>query len=138
MLDRLTLRGAAWLLIGGFVLHNADHARRGLDVVDEGIVWAGTLLLVLAAIALTLVFTGHERAPLAAAILGPTIVVGVAAAHLPPEWGPLSDPLITGDAGIVTFVAVASEIVAGALFGWVGWRILQHHEYDLAVPQPAW
>ena len=38
--EHVGLARASWLGVG-FVVHNADHARRGVDVIDEGVVWAG-------------------------------------------------------------------------------------------------
>lgn len=138
MIDRLTLRAAGGFLIAGFGVHNLDHARRGLSVVDEGIVWAGTFLMVGTAVVLTLVFTGHDRAPLAATMIGPAIAVGVSASHLPPEWGPLSDPLLVAGASPVSLIAAGIEVAAGAVFGLVGWRILRENRYDFKVPASAW
>ena len=138
MIDRLTLRQSGWLLIAGFAVHNGDHARRGLDAIRESVVWAGTFVMVVATVVLTLIFTGHERAPIAAAVAGPAIALGVMASHLPPDWGPLSDPLITGEAGAITFVAVACEVIAAGLMGLVAWRILRTNGYQLEVAQPAW
>jgi hypothetical protein len=108
------LRLAGLVFIGGFLLHNADHGRRGIDAVTDHVVWAGTTVAVIAAVALTLVFTRHPMAPLVAAAAGLGIAFGVTASHLLPEWSAFSDPLPQGDVDGLTWVAVLSEI-AGAL-----------------------
>ena len=36
------LKTAAWILVAGCVIHNGDHARRGLDGIREGVILAGT------------------------------------------------------------------------------------------------
>jgi len=61
------LRLAAYALIGGFIVHNGDHMRRGLDDLHEPVTWGGTFALVLVSVALTLVFTEHRLGPWAAA-----------------------------------------------------------------------
>src|SRR5215207_5920161 len=108
----MSLKNAATLFVAGFFLHNADHARRGIDAITDHIVWAGTAVAMVAAVILTLVFTDHRQAPLAAAAGGLGIAVGVSATHLLPEWGVLSDPLL--DLSATSWVAVLAEI-AGAL-----------------------
>lgn len=137
-MKNITLRTAGLVFIAGFVVHNGDHARRGLDAIREGVVWAGTLVGLLAAVVLTLVFTGHRRAPAAAAAVGPAIALGVSASHLLPDWGALSDPLAEGDVDWFTWVAVASEIGAAALLGWVGFTIVRRHRFALDVPVNDW
>lgn len=135
MFEPLHLRNAAYALIAGFVLHNADHARRGLDGISEGVVWAGTLLLAVASVAVTLVLTRHHLAAAAATIVGWTVVVGVSSAHLLPDWGPLSDSLPEGDVDVLTWLAVFSEIVAGAWFGWAGLQALRATNFQIIPAQ---
>jgi hypothetical protein len=135
---RPDLRTAGVVLVGGFVVHNGDHMRRGFDAITDGVAWGGTFVALLAAVVLTLVFTGHPRAPMAAAATGPAIALGVAAAHLLPDWGPLSDSLVSGDVDGFTWVAVFAEIVAAALFGWVGYTIARGHDYAFEIPESKW
>lgn len=125
------LQTAALLLIGGFVIHNADHARRGLDSVTESLVWAGTLLMVLATVVVTLILTRHALAAAAAAVMGFTIAFGVSASHLLPNWGPISDSLPQGDVDAFTWIAVSSEIAAGLWLGWVGLSVLRENDFRI-------
>lgn len=127
------LSKSALLLIAAFVVHNGDHARRGLSVVTEGLVWAGSLTMVLAAVIVTLVLTRHAAAPMVAAAGGFAIAIGVSASHLLPEWGPISDSLPQGNVDVFTWIAVFSEIAAAAWMGWVGLTILRQSNFQLAA-----
>ena len=116
----LSMKAAGSLFVAGFVVHNADHARRGVDAVTDHVVWAGTFVAIAAAVILTLVFTDHPEAPLAAAAGGFGIAVGVSATHLLPDWGVLSDPLL--DLSATSWVAVLAEIVGAIALGFSGLR----------------
>ena len=126
---RVPLATAAWVYIAGLVLHTGDHMRRGLGDTDEGVIWGGTLLLVLAAVALTLVFTRHALAPAAAVV--------VSAAHLLPDWGPLSEELAAADVDALTWLAVGSEIVGGAVLALAGLAIVRRSGYRW-LADPGW
>src|SRR5687767_13022787 len=119
------LRTAALVFLAGFLVHNADHARRGLDVITEHVIWAGTAVAVTSAVVLTLVFTRHPLAPMAAAAAGFGIALGVSASHLLPEWSALSDPLADGDVGAFTWVAVLAEVGGALLLGAAGLAVLR-------------
>src|SRR2546423_594416 len=55
-----TLRGATLLYGAGFLVHNGDHARRGIAVLTPQVMWAGTAGAVLSVIAVALVLAGHR------------------------------------------------------------------------------
>lgn len=129
----MTLRRAAVILGLGFVVHNADHARRGLDVVRDGVVWGGTLAAMLIAAVLVLIWVRDQRAPAIAAVIGLSIAVGVSAVHVLPDWGPLSDSLPDGDVDALTWIAVFAEISGAALLGFVGLRIMRDNAYAYAI-----
>lgn len=124
------LQRAGLVLIAGFVVHNADHARRGIAATSEPVVWIGTFALVVVAVMLTLVFTGHGLAPFAATAVGFAVAAGVAAVHLLPSWGPLSDSLPSGNVDALTWVAVMAEIAAATFMGWTGLRILRAQNFE--------
>lgn len=126
--NRLPTAGV--LLVGSFVFHNGDHARRGVDAVTESLVWAGSLLMVFAAVIVTLIMTRHHTAPLFAAAGGFGIAIGVSASHLLPDWGPISDSLPQGDVDALTWIAVFSEIIAALWMGWVGLSILRRNNFQ--------
>lgn len=128
-----SLRNAALLLIAGFTIHNADHARRGLDGIRESLVWAGTLTMTLAAVIVTLILTRHHMGPAAATAGGFAIALGVMSSHLLPDWGPISESLPQSDVGAFTWIAVFSEILAALWMGWIGLGILRRNNFQLGT-----
>jgi hypothetical protein len=116
----LTLKQAALVFAAGFLLHNLDHGRRGLEAISEHVIWSGTLVAMVAAVTLTLVFTDHPLAPAAAAVAGVSIAFGVAASHLLPDWSAFSDELAGADVDAATWVAVLAEIGGALVLGLVG------------------
>ena len=126
--DRL-LRLAGLALLVGLLVHNGDHARRGLAGVADGVVWAGTLAVALAAVTLTLIATRHPLAPSAAVAAGLSIAIGVSASHLLPAWGPISDPLADDHVGVVTWLAVSAEIGGALALGLAGLAVLRRQGF---------
>lgn len=129
--DRRRLVIASCLCVLGFVVHNGDHARRGLAGTPDAVVWAGSVLMAVGAAVVTLVATGHRHAPLAAAGFGFGTAIGVTASHLLPHWSALSDPLADAGVGTLTWLAVSAEIAGGVVLGLVGASIV------LRRPRPA-
>jgi hypothetical protein len=127
--DHRGLRLAGLGFAAGFVVHNADHARRGIDAISDPVVWGGTVVAMAAAVVLTLVATRHPLAPFAAAAGGLAIAVGVSATHLLPDWGALSDSLPSGTVDGFTWVAVLAEVVGAALLGVTGLRLVRRQGY---------
>lgn len=118
--------GVAALLYGGaFVVHNADHARRGIEATPEALVWAGTGIAMLTAVILTMIAVRHPQASLFAAAGGATIAVGVTLSHMLPKWGPLSDPLPGGRVDAFTWFAVIGEIAGAIVLALAGLRALR-------------
>ena len=140
VVERLaTLQGAAWVFIASWVVHTSDHARRGLDASPDGVVWAGTLVGLLAAVVVTLILVGHASAPALAAVAFPAIAFGVAASHLPPDWGSLSDPiLVESNTDGWSIAAVMGEVLAAAWLGLVAFRIVRRHHFSLDIAEPGW
>jgi hypothetical protein len=116
------LRYAALAFLAGFLVHNADHFRRGLSVLTPEVLWAGSVsgIVTLAAIGLTL--RGHRHAPLVAVTVGFSMAIGVSIVHLLPRWSALSDSLPDGNVDPITWVAVVCEIAGALAFGWAGTR----------------
>ena len=73
-----TLQGAAVLFIATWVVHTADHARRGIDATTEAVVWAGTFTGLLAAVSITLILVKHPTAPMVASAVFLGIAAGAA------------------------------------------------------------
>ena len=107
------------------IAHNANHARLGIAASPEAVVWAGTLVLMLSAVMVTLAVAGHALAPQFCAVGGVVIALGVAASHLLPKWGPLSDPILTEPASFVTRLAVFGEIAGAAFLAYMALRAIR-------------
>jgi hypothetical protein len=118
------LRWAAIIFTVALSLHNADHLRRGMDVVPPAVMIAGTAQGILAVLTVILVFGGSRWAPHAAIVVGFVSAVGFSAAHLLPTWDAFSDSFIdpTPAAGVTWFswVTAVAEILADLLFGVIG------------------
>jgi hypothetical protein len=114
------LRAAALVFAAGFVLHNADHVRRGFDALTAHVLVAGSLGGLLTLGAIGLVLARHPLAPLAAVAVGYQMAVGVAAVHLLPRWSAFSDSLPDGPVDGWTWVAVLAEIAGALAFGLAG------------------
>jgi hypothetical protein len=119
------LRYAALVYAVGFLLHTADHLRRGLDVLTPEVFWAGNVTGVVAVAAISMALAGHRLAPLIACAHGIAQGLGVAAVHLLPSWGAFSDSLPDGGADVLSWAAVLVEIAAAFAFGVAGAYILR-------------
>ena len=119
------LRTTAVVYAVGTLLHTADHIRRGTESVTNHVEVAGNIGLVLATIAMTLVFARHHLAPLAAAAVGIPHGLGIAAVHLLPDFGVFSDSFSTFAVGPLTLVAVLLEIGGALSMGIAGLYLLR-------------
>lgn len=126
------LKPAGLLFIATWVAHTADHIRRGTDLTPDGVIWAGTLAGMLAAIALTLVFTDHVLAPFATLAVFGALAVGVTASHYAPDWGYFSEPLLA-DSATDGWAAIAAlpEVVAAAWLAWISFGVVRRQNYQL-------
>ena len=129
----MDLRTATALFAAGFVLHNADHVRRGFGVIEDGVILGGTIAAMLVAVLFTVVVLGHPSGPFVAATVGLSLALGVSAVHLLPSWGWLSDSLPDGDVDALTWIAVLAEIGGAALVGVIGLQILRRNQFAFAV-----
>jgi hypothetical protein len=116
------LRWAAGVYALGLALHTFDHLRRGLDASPTAVLWAGNLSTLLGVAAIVLVFAGHRWAPAFAAITGIPVAIGVAAVHLLPPWGALSESFVDGGNGInaMSWIVVTIEIAGAFAMGVAG------------------
>jgi hypothetical protein len=122
---RRALRAAALVLLVGFGLHNADHLRRGFDVVTKHVLVSGSATGVLTLVAIFLVLRGHPRSPEIAFAVGFGMAIGVSIVHLAPYWSALSDSLPDGTVDAWTWVAVLAEVVGAIAFGLAGWYAMR-------------
>jgi hypothetical protein len=119
------LRYTTLLYAAGFLVHNGDHLRRGLDVLTPEVLWAGTASGIGAVAAIVLALAGHRLAPVVAVATGFLMALGVAAVHLLPQWSAFSDSLPDGDVDALSWVAVLFEIGGAVAFGAAGAYVLR-------------
>ena len=132
-LDR-RFRLAGWLFAVGSLIHIVDHLRRGQGSVSEGLYWLGNLGLVLQVATITLVFTRHRLAPIAAVSAGFPLAIGFAGAHWLPEWSALSDPLWEIESWTwFSYTASTAEIVGALAVAVVGLQILRRDGLESVV-----
>jgi hypothetical protein len=137
-MDDKVLRRTGAVFIAALLLHGADHLRRGVDAVTTHVFVAGNVQLVLAVIAVALVFRRHPLAPAAAVAVGLPSAVGFVAAHLLPHWSAFSDAF-TGsvrgpDVNVFSWLAALFEIAADVAFGVAGLLVLRDRSTRSAVP----
>lgn len=125
MVDRTWLRPTGWLFAVGFVAHNLDHLRRGTETSSTELLWLGGLGAVAAAVAILLLLTEHEQAPLAAAVVGPPLAIGFSAVHFLPTWSVVSDSFAERGVDALTWAAAGLEVAGALLAGVVGVALLR-------------
>src|SRR5258705_587458 len=86
---RLTI--AAIVFVAANIVHSLDHVRQGFDGVTTEVLVGGSILTLLALATLWFALRRDPQAPFIAAVVGSFAAVGVAAAHIPPGWGVVSD-----------------------------------------------
>jgi hypothetical protein len=99
----------------------------------DGVIMGGTIVAMMTAVMFTLVVLKHPAAPAICAVAGAAIAAGVAASHLLPDWGPLSDSLPDGDVDALTWIAVLAEILTGAALAVAAASILRRNQYSPAI-----
>lgn len=120
------LVAAGWLFAVGSGVHIFDHLRRGQGSVSEELYWLGNVALVLQVVVITLIFTRHRLAPLAAVAAGFPLALGFAAAHWAPEWSAISDPLTEIDSWRwFSYLASTLEIAGALAVGVTGLAIVR-------------
>ncbi|HYV60042.1 MAG TPA: hypothetical protein VFA62_08240 [Acidimicrobiia bacterium] len=126
--DRI-LRYAAVIFAIALLVHGADHARRGMDLLTTEVFWAGNVQTAGAVGTLLLVFTRNRWAPLAAVIIGFASAFGFTVVHLLPDWGVFSDAFPGAPAGAevtaFSWFAALFEIGADLALGLAGLQVLR-------------
>ena len=126
------LETAAAVYFVGFMFHNGDHLRRGIDVVTRHVFWGGMAVGLASAYALALVVLRHPMASRVAVAVGFSAAIGVTAAHLLPEWSAFSDSLPDGNPDAMSWAAVLAEIGGALGLGAAGLYALRSE-----APTPA-
>ncbi len=119
--------GWEWLALASTVylvanlVHSADHLRQHLAGVDVEVGVGGGLLTALALLVVVAAWRRHPRAPLLAMVVGFVSAVLVAASHIAPHWGVLSDSYVNDiRADALSWAVVLVEIATGLILGAVG------------------
>jgi hypothetical protein len=128
-----TERADRWLRITAvlyglaFLVHTADHFRRGVSSSPWLVVLAGTLAGVAQVAAVAGALTDRRWAPLAAAVVGLADAVGVAAVHFITTPTAVTDPVVGAAAHVdaATPLAVAVEVGTSLAFGLAGLHCLR-------------
>ena len=137
MTDERKLQTAALVYLLGLALHTADHLRRGIDAVTQHVFWAGNVSTVLGLAAVGLILTRHRYASAAAVSFGFPIALGVAAVHLLPGWGVLSDSFLDQSMSWMSWTVVAIEIAGALATGIIGLRLFRGSGRSTASTPPA-
>lgn len=132
--DDRRLRLAAALFVVAYLIHGADHLRRGFAVLTDAVFLGGNLQGVLGLATVILVLAGHRWAPAAAVAVGFGSAVGFVAVHFLPDWGAFSDSFVTGDVIWSSWVAASIEVAADLFLGYAGLQVLRR---DGVVPPRA-
>lgn len=133
----VVLRYAAVFYGLGTLLHTLDHLRRGIDEISPEVFWAGNVSTPIAIIAIFLAAVGYRYAPLIAVVFGFPHAFGIAAVHVLPHWGVLSDSLSGNGADALSWVAVWSEILGAFVFALAGVYALRGAASDVSLNRPA-
>lgn len=115
--DRRTLIRFDLVLLVLLGLHGLDHELRHPVGTPMVVTALGTteFLIVLGALWLTL--RDHPSAPRVTSFAGFAVAAAYAVVHLPPDWGPLSQPYADIGVDAVSWADLALTIIAGLAIG---------------------
>jgi hypothetical protein len=122
----------------GFLVHNADHLRRGFSVETTQVLVLGSAAGLMQLVAIGAVLARHRLAPVMAVVLGFADAVGISAVHLLPHWSSFSDAFPGAHGSGVTSLSWAAALieVAGALaFGIAGAQVLRSQAVTPALAE---
>jgi hypothetical protein len=126
-MDDRVLRATAVAYGVAFVVHTADHLRRGVDASPRSILVLGALAGVFQVLAITAALTRHRKAALLAVAVGLPDAVGIFTAHLLPRWSGPSDSFPSHAPGVTAFswVTAVAELIAALAFAYAGWLVMR-------------
>jgi len=107
------MRVGALLFVLGYIPHFVDHFVRGINTTPTAVLLAGSLGTIPAIVAIVLVVKRNAIAPLLAFVTGVAFAIAYPAVHVPPKWGPFSEPLRAGTS-VWDWMSVAAS-TAGSL-----------------------
>ena len=123
--DRLLLGAVAFFTVA-VILHGADHARRGFDVLSGQVYWLATAAMVLEVGVVVLACRRHRLAPLAAVVAGVELAVGYLVVHFLPARSWFSDSFPSLHVGLLTWAAGGVEVASALVLVGVGLVVLRH------------
>lgn len=134
----LTSAGAFFAIT--VMVHNADHLRRGANLLHSDVFAIGISAILLEVMLVVLVFQRHPVAPLAAVLGGAALALGYIEVHFLPAHALLSDSFInTPGIGPLSWLAASFEIVGAlALITAGGMALTRRDEFGShrARPRP--
>ncbi len=128
MPTRIFYFASAFYLIA-WAVHTGDHLRRGIFAVPVAVQALGNLQILLTVGFVWLLWKRHPLAPVAAIAIGVPATIGIAVAHLAPDFGPVSDSLWEPGIDAFTWFAVILEILGTVVLtigGWLAWRAVDY------------
>jgi len=120
------LAAAAVFFSIAVIVHNADHVRRGTDVIGRDVFWIGTAALLLEVGVVAVICQRHRLAPLLAAITGTVLAVGYLFVHFLPARSWLSDSFVdhahatASHVNALSWFAASLEVVGAITLAVVG------------------
>ncbi|NNE72181.1 MAG: hypothetical protein HKN26_00790 [Acidimicrobiales bacterium] len=122
--ERTFLAGSLFYL-AAWALHSFDHVRRGLFDIDIPVQVLGNVQVVLTVVFIWMLANRHRLSPTMAIAIGIPATLGIAMAHLLPDFGSFSDSLWNDGIDWFTWTAVIIEISGSTVLTIVGvkaWR----------------
>jgi len=118
--DRLLVWAVTFFAIA-VMLHNSDHARRGVGSIGRDVFVVGTSAIALEVGVAVLVYQRHRWAPLAAAVTGFSLGAGYLVVHFLPARSWLSDSFTSAtNVSPLSWGAASLETVSAIMLGVVG------------------
>ncbi len=121
---RKTDRWLVWavtLFAVAVLLHNSDHARRGVDSMGRDVFVVGSSAIILEVGIAVLIYRRHRWAPLAAAVIGFSLGAGYLVVHFLPHRSWLSDSFISAaNVRPLSWGAASLETVSAIILGVAG------------------
>jgi hypothetical protein len=135
-MDDRFLRATAVTYGVTFVVHTADHLRRGVDASPRSVLVLGALAAVLQVVAITAALTRHRKAALLAVAVGLPDAIGIFTAHLLPRWSGPSDSFPSHAPGVTAFswITAVAELLAALAFAYAGWLLLRRDAAPVTNP----
>jgi hypothetical protein len=123
--DRMLFWAAAFFATA-VLIHNSDHARRGVDSVGRDVFWVGTSAILLEVGVVVLAVRRSRLAPAAAALAGLALATGYVVVHFLPARSWLSDSFVSAThVSPLSWIAASLEAGAALTLGVVGLLVLR-------------